>query len=184
MLPNLDTATCSDTELNAWFRQALPAFIRAYQRSSSEDKSSLVPCKSCEKYGTCNKPCELLESQLPSIHAGYRPQDRKYGEILDSIEISNTGNTGIADDDKEFQSKSNHRYLRAIDNIRSEEIFALYNNCSVIFTPREWRVCVMKVRDGLTFKAIGQIIGVAISSVSDTFRRAKKKMENHYARKN
>ena len=49
-----------------------------------------------------------------------------------------------------------------------------------ILTLKEWRVVTLKVQQGKTYREIGENLGIATSTASDTFRRAKKRMEDHY----
>lgn len=49
-----------------------------------------------------------------------------------------------------------------------------------IFTPKEWRVVTLRVQQGKTYREIGENLGIATSTASDTFHRAKKRMEDHY----
>jgi len=169
-LLHVNIESCTDSELLALIRRTLPAILQICRQVL--DKRPQF-CKDCEKYGTCTELCELVKSQLPAAEAGRNSKGKTYGDLIKEF----------CDDNDGSQRKYDHEYLKAIDRIRADEIFMLYENCVIIFTQREWRVVTMKVRDGLTFEEIGQTLGIAISTASDTFQRAKKKMENHYSRK-
>ena len=55
-----------------------------------------------------------------------------------------------------------------------------YKNCLSLFSKIEWRVITFRVRDGLTYKEIGEKLNIKPSTASDAFRRATKRMEEHY----
>ncbi|OHB49699.1 MAG: hypothetical protein A2Y10_05955 [Planctomycetes bacterium GWF2_41_51] len=170
---NFDITKCSDSELKVLIRQTLPILLQACFRVLNEkDTANQSPCNNCENRGHCNG-CDLLESQLPSENTGAHSQIKYYGDLLHNI----------VDVNGKRQIKFDYADLKEIDRIRSDDIFTLYKNCSIIFSECEWRIATLKIRDGLTFKKISQIIGIAPSSASETFYRAKKKMEQYQKNK-
>ncbi len=178
-LKNLNIETCSGSELRTLIHQTLPIFLQACQRFLSEDKSNQNPCDNCDKYNICKEPCELLKPKLLSIHSCSYLLNNAFGNLMDKISDSNTDN--IADDD-EIPQRLDRSSLVSMDRVRSDEIFMLYKNCNFILTKKEWRVITLKIEAGDTYKAIGLKLGIKTSTASDTFRRAKKKMENYYSR--
>lgn len=174
-LKKLNIDACSDSELRTLIRQTLPTvmtFIKASQRLLIEDKPNHKPCGNCDKYNTCKETCELVEGKLPKEHKGSRNLERTYGNLIG--EISDT------DDNDEILRTYDINYLKAIDRVRADDIFVLYKNCHIIFTKKEWRVVTLRVEEGLTYKAIGLKLDIKTSTASDTFRRAKRKMEQYY----
>jgi len=175
-LNNLNIETCSDAELKALVKQTLPivsVFIKASQKLFSEDQQpNKSLCDNCDKKLTCSKPCEKLEAKLPSQYEGSRFLNNKNDELIN--EISDAPNTN--------NHKSGQLKLRAIDKVRTDEVFELYKSCSGIFSKKEWRVITLRLDEGQTFKAIGKSLGIATSTASDTFRRAKRRMGQHYSR--
>ena len=179
-LKNLNIDTHSDSELNALVRQTLPiaiTFVRASQKLLTKDNPNRQACDNCDKAGICKEPCELVTSQLPGIYSGSSLLNKTFGGSLDNI--CDTITDHINDDD-EAPKKLDRSSLRSIDRIRTDEIFILYKNCHLIFTTKEWRVVTLKIRDGNSYRSIGKKLGIAISTASDTFQRAKKKMEHYY----
>ncbi len=126
------------------------------------------PCLSCNKHTTCKKSCDKLNAMLPKISEGSGLISSGLGDLIE--EISDT------------QSNSNDQsYLKAINRERAELLFAAYQNCPVdLFRKREWEVVTLRIKEGYTYKEIGLKLGIGVSTASDAFRRAKKKMENHY----
>lgn len=181
-LKNLNIDLCSGPELETLIRRTLPTvmtFIKASQRLLNEDKPAPKPCDNCNKYNACKKPCELLENILPKIHKGPQNLKRTYGNLIN--EISDTSTKDI--DSDEILHKFDINYLKAIDRVRADDIFVLYKNCIQLFSKKEWRVITLKLDEGLTYKTIGQILGISTSTASDTFQRAKRRMESHYQKK-
>ncbi len=179
-LKNLNIYTCSDSELKTLIRRTLPTvmtFVKASQRLLNEDKQDNYPCDNCDKYNTCEESCELLENKLPKIHKGPQDLKRTYGNLIDEISDTSVKDT---DDNDEILHKFDINYLKAIDRVRADDIFVLYKNCHIIFTKKEWRVVTLRVEEGLTYKAIGLKLDIKTSTASDTFRRAKRKMEQYY----
>jgi len=182
-LKNLDFDTYSGSELLALIRQMLPtviAFIQASQKLLSEDKSTQNLCKHCDKFDICKEPCELAEAQMPNTLSGSSFLSKTYGNLLDKISDTNLANST---DDDGIPQRLDHSSLKSIDRIRSDEIFMLYKNCHPIFTAKEWRAVTLRVEEGLTYKAIGLKLGIETSTASDTFQRAKRRMEQHYQKK-
>lgn len=143
--------------------------------ASVSNSQSSSPCDSCPKYETCTELCELAESKLASEHKGSHKLQHAYGNLMGEI-----SDTSDSDNNDKILRKYDLDYLREIDRIRSDDIFILYKNCIHLFRKEEWRVIMLRVDEGLTFKQIGIILGKSTSAVSDTFQRAKKKMERHY----
>ncbi|MBW7991915.1 MAG: sigma-70 family RNA polymerase sigma factor [Planctomycetes bacterium] len=179
-LKNLNIDTCSGSGLRALIRQALPIFLQACQKLLIEDKLNQSPCDSCDKYNTCEELCELLKAKLPSIHSGSYLLNKTFGNLMEEISDLSMGNS---DNDDSKPPRLDHSSLKAINKIRSDEIFGFYKNCSFIFTPKEWRVVTLKVQQGKTYREIGGNLGIATSTASDTFQRAKRRMERHYQKK-
>ena len=177
-LKKLNIDTCSDSELKTLIRQTFPTvmtFVKASQRLLTEDKPDHKPCGNCDKYNTCEETCELVEGKLPKKHKGSRSLERTYGNLIG--EISDT------DDNDEIIRTFDINYLKAIDRVRADDIFVLYKNRIQLFSKKEWRVITLKLDEGLTYKTIGQILGISTSTASDTFQRAKRRMERHYQKK-
>jgi hypothetical protein len=171
----------SDPRFQQALQQALPllemlvemARIYSPDNSSTENPS---PCKTCPKTGQCNALCDRLEALLPGKFAGSANLNNTVGDLIKNInnpDISDTNNN-------EIPHKFDNSSLKAIDRIRSDEIFGLYKNCFHLFTQKEWRVITLRVQEGQTYRVIGGRLGIVTSAASDTFRRAKRKMENHY----
>ena len=176
-LKNLNIDTCSDSELKALIRQALPIFLQACQKLLTKDKLNQNPCDNCDKADTCTEPCKLVEALLPGRHEGSYILSNTFGNLLEKVSDTSRSNSP---DDNEIHQRLDRSSLKSIDRIKSDEIFMLYKNCHLIFTTKEWRVITLRVEEGHTYKAIGSKLGIAISTASDTFRRAEKKMKNHY----
>lgn len=180
-LKKLNIATFSDTELRVLIRQIYPIvlfFIKASQKLLNEkDIPNESPCSTCEKANICKKPCELVENLLPGYFKGYNNTNLTCGSLIDNV-----GNTNINDeaDCNEISQKYDNSFLKAIDKVRSDDIFILYKNCIHLFSKKEWQIVTLKIEKGLTYKTIGKILGIGLSTTSDTFHRAKGKMERHY----
>lgn len=181
-LKNLNIDTCSDSELRTLIRQTLPivmTFVKASQKNLTEDKPVPKPCDNCEKYGTCTETCEAVENKLSEEHKGSQNSERTYGNLIDEISDTRIKDT----DNDELLRTYDNNYLKAIDRIRSDDIFILYKNCIHLFSKIEWRAITLRVEEGLTYKTIGQVLGIKTSTASDTFHRAKRRMERHYQKK-
>lgn len=179
-LKNLNIETCSDSELRTLIRQTLPTFLQACQKLLNEDKSNQNPCDKCDKYNTCEESCESLKAKLPGIHSGSYILNKTFGNLMDEISDTSIKDT---DDNDEILRKFDINYLKAIDRIRVNDIFVLYKNCIHLFSKTEWRVATLRIEEGQTFKAIGVVLGISTSTASDTFQRAKRRMERHYLKK-
>ena len=103
-----------------------------------------------------------------------------FGNLIDEISDTRTKDTN---DNDEVLRTYDIDYLKAIDRVRTDDIFILYKNCIHLFSKVEWRVITLRIEEGLTFKHIGAILGKETSTASDTFQRAKRKMERHYKNK-
>ena len=182
-LNNLNINTCSESELRTLIRQTFPTvmiFAKASQRLLNEDKPNHKSCSDCNKYGTCTEICEAVENKLSEEYKGSQNSERTYGNLIDEISDTRIKDT---DDNDEILRTYNNNYLKAIDRIRSDDIFILYKNCIHLFSKIEWRVIALRVEEGLTYKIIGQVLGIKTSTASDTFHRAKRRMERHYQKK-
>ena len=180
---NLNIDACSDSELKTLIRRTLPTvitFVKASQRLLNENKPDHKPCDNCEKYPTCTQTCKSVENKLSEERKGSQNLERTYGNLIN--EISNTSIKGT-DDNDEIIRTFDINYLKAIDRVRADDIFVLYKNCIQLFSKKEWRVITLKLDEGLTYKAIGLVLGISISTASDTFQRAKRRMERHYQKK-
>ena len=172
----------SDPRFQQALQQALPLLemlveiARIYNPGNPDAKTPL-PCTTCSKVDRCNSPCDRLEALLPGKFAGSAILNNTAGDLIN--DTCNFDTTDSYDNDESL-NKYDRSFLKAIDKIRSDEIFGLYKNCSFIFTPKEWRVVTLKVQQGKTYREIGENLGIATSTASDTFRRAKKRMEDHY----
>ena len=182
-LKNLNIATCSDEELKTLIKHTLPivlTFVKACQKLFGEEsKSNNNPCQNCTEAATCKEPCGSLEDILPGNLSGGHILNKTYGNLLEDISDTNIGNT---DDDGGKPQRLDRSSLRSMDRVRSDEIFMLYKNCHPIFTTKEWRVVTLKIGEGHTYNTIGQKLNIAPSTASDTFQRAKTKMEYYYNR--
>jgi len=171
-----DYENCSDAELKVWLKQTVPIielFIFAAKKFYNSDTAIVpLPCKTCPKIGKCNTPCNRLNALLADEFAGSSNLNNTVGDLIEEI---------AADVDQPRQL--DHSFLRAIDRVRSDEIFMLYKNCLFLFTKKEWRVITLKVQQGMTYGEIAEVLASSTSNVSDIFQRAKKKMENHYTKK-
>lgn len=182
-LKNLNIDTCSDSELRTLIRQTLPivmTFVKASQKNLTEDKPAPKPCDNCDKYETCQDTCELLENKLSEEYKGSQNSERTYGNLIDKVSDTHIKDT---DDNDEILRTYDNNYLKAVDRIRSDDIFILYKNCIHLFSKIEWRVITLRVEEGLTYKEIGQVLGISGSTASDTFQRAKGRMGRHYQKK-
>ena len=147
---------------------------------NESEQSSDSPCNNCDKHNICEEPCELLKAKLPSIHSGSYLLSNTFGKLID--EISDTS-TKATDDNDENLRKFDINYLKAIDRIRADDIFILYKNCIQLFSKIEWRVVTLRIEEGQTFKTTGLAVGISTSTASDTFQRAKRRMERHYQKR-
>lgn len=182
-LKNLNIDACSESELETLIRQILPiviTFIKASQKLLSEDKPGYKPCDNCDKYTTCKEPCDQLNDKLTGPLSGSHLLNGTLGSLMDVISDTCIEDT---DDRNEILGTYDNNYLKAIDRVRSDDIFILYKNCIHLFSKTEWRVVTLKIDEGQTFKTIGLILGISRSTASDTFQRAKRKMERHYQKK-
>lgn len=126
------------------------------------------PCISCDKYDDCKESCDKMNAMLPKTSAGSGYISIGLGELIEEISDS--------------QSNSNDQsYLKEINRERADSLFAAYQNCPVgLFSKREWEIVTLRIKEGHKHREISQKLGIAISTVSDTCRRAKQKMEEHY----
>ena len=179
-LKNLNIETCSGSELKALIRQVLPTvitFVQASRRLLSEKEN---PCDGCNKVDTCKEPCELLEALLPSKYGGSYILSNTVGKLL--YEVNNTSASQDTNNDDEIPKRLDRSSLKTVDRVKADETFMLYKNCHSIFTTKEWRVITLRVEGGHIYKAIGVKLGIITGTVSDTFRRAEKKMGKYYRR--
>lgn len=179
---NPDFAAYSGSELLALICQTAPVVMtcaQACQELVRREESNQSPCTNCDKHDTCKGTCELVEALLPGVHAGASSQKVSLEKMLNAISSSDD----TQDTEEESPKKLGRKVLKKIDKVRSDEIFTLYKNCSFIFTPRQWQVITLKVDESHTYKEIGIKLGIATSTVSDTFKRAEKKLENYYRKK-
>lgn len=182
-LENLNNNTCSVSELRTLIRQILPTvitFVKASQKLLNENSPNQSPCDNCDKYNTCKEPCDQLNAKLTGPLSGSHLLNGIYGNLIDEISDSSTKDT---DDNDEIIRTFDINYLKAIDRVRADDIFVLYKNCIQLFSKKEWRVITLKLDEGLTYKTIGQVLGISTSTASDTFQRAKRRMERHYQKK-
>lgn len=170
-IDRLKRARLDDLEKIAEIEQTLASVLN--------NKSNRT-CESCEKYPTCTQTCESVENKLSEEHKGSQNLERTYGNLIDEISDSSTKDT---DDNDEILRTYDINYLKAIDRVRADDIFILYKNSIHLFSKKEWRVITLKLDEGLTYKTIGQILGISTSTASDTFQRAKRRMERHYQKK-
>jgi RNA polymerase sigma factor (sigma-70 family) len=183
--PQSGFAGFSDPRFQRALQQALPLLemlvemAYAYNPDNSNTENPL-PCNTCPKAGQCKKPCDLLEVLLPGKFAGSAILNNTAGDLID--DASDLGIFNSHDDDQD-QHEPDRSFLRTIDRVRSDEIFGLYKNCFHLFTHKEWRVITLRVQQGQTYRAIGKRLGIATSTASDTFQRAKGKMEEYYRKK-
>jgi len=172
----------SDPRFQQALQQALPLLEMLVEMARTYSPENLgiknpLPCTTCPKADRCSTPCDCLEALLPGKFAGSAILNNTAGDLInDTCDF----NTTDSYDNDESLNKYDRSFLKAIDKIRSDEIFGLYKNCSFIFTPKEWRVVTLKVQEGKTYREIGENLGIATSTASDTFRRTKKRMEDHY----
>lgn len=172
----------SDPRFQQALQQALPLLemlveIARIHNPGNPDAKNPSPCTTCSKVDRCNSPCDRLEALLPGKFAGSAILNNTVGDLIKDINSSDTSGT---DNDDEIPHKFDDSFLKAIDKVRSDEIFGLYKNCFHLFTQKEWRVITLRVQQGQTYRAIGERLGIVTSTASDTFRRAKKRMEDHY----
>lgn len=183
--PQFGFAGFSDPRFWQALQQALPLLemlvemAHAYSPGNSNAENPL-PCTTCPKTGQCSTPYDRLEALLPGKYAGSAIINNTAGDLIN--DTSDFGATNPHENEKN-PDKPDRSFLRAIDIVRSDEIFGLYKNCSFIFTLREWRVITLKVQQGKTYRTIGEELGIAPSTASDTFQRARKKMERFYRKK-
>lgn len=166
-LNNLNTDTCSTAELLEFIKQTLPVvslFVKVSQALLADNQN---PCNTCEKTSTCQEPCRKLYALIPRPLHG--PSD-----------LSNTISDLIEEIPDTTHTKLDQSQLKAIDKIRSDDIFILYKNCPIEFTKQEWRVITLRINEGDTFRIIGDKLDIKTSTASDTFQRARKKMESYY----
>ncbi|HEC65564.1 MAG TPA: sigma-70 family RNA polymerase sigma factor [bacterium] len=174
-----------DVEFLQALKQALPLlkiFVEIAHTHSSDNSNTenSLPCKTCLKTGQCKVSCDLLERLLPGKSEGSAILNNTVGDLINDTGDSNTPDSYDSD---ESPNKPDRSFLKAIDRVRSDEIFGFYKNCSFIFTPKEWRIITLRVQQGKTYRTIGKELGIATSTASDTFQRAKKKMEEYYRKK-
>ncbi len=177
-LKNLNIDTCSGSELKVLIRQTLPVvmtFVKASQKLLDENNPEDSPCQNCKQAETCKEPCELLKNKLVPEHKGSKNLQCTYGNLIEAI-----SNANDSDENGEILRKYDSGYLKEIDRVRSDDIFALYKNCIHLFSKTEWRVVTLRIEEGLRFKEIGRVLGIETSTASGTFYRAQNKMEQHY----
>lgn len=177
-LTYFDFDNCSEVELKAWLKQAIPVIKqivtvleRVYQLNT--DRPESLPCDTCDKKNQCKSTCSRLENLLPSINKGLSNHEKPYGDLIYQVSNAGPGNMNRL-------GRLDHSSLRAIDRPRSEEIFTFYENCKHIFTKKEWRVISLRIKAEKTYEKIGEKLGISTSTASETFRRAKRKMDNYH----
>ncbi len=134
-------------------------------------------CQNCSKYGTCTDTCDKVENWLSQEHQGHHSKEQNYGDLINHIGANNPKNS---EEGMDFLHKYDASFLKDIDKVRSDDILILYKNCIQRFSKAEWRVIMLRIDEGLTFKQIGIILGKETSTVSSAFYKAKKSMEQHY----
>ncbi len=180
--PQFGFAGFSDPRFQQALQQALPLLemlveIARIHNPGNPDAKNPSPCTTCSKVDRCNSPCDRLEALLPGKFAGSAILNNTVGDLIKNINTSDISDT---DNNDEIPRKLDNSSLRAIDKVRSDEIFNLYKNCFHLFTKKEWLVITLRVQKEQTYRVIGERLGIVTSAASDTFRRAKRKMENHY----
>lgn len=171
-----DYENCSDDELKVWLKQIVPIielFIFAAKKFYNSDTAIVpLPCKTCPEIEKCNKSCNRLEALFADEFAGSSILNHTVGDLIEEIAAN-------VDQPRQLD----HSSLKAIDRVRSDEIFTLYKNCLFLFTKKEWRVITLKVQQGMTYKEIAEVLASSTSNVSDIFQRAMKKMKDYYEKK-
>lgn len=188
-LTKLNIATCPDTELIAWVRQAFPIFEEVYRRFCTSKPMSCHECfrkVECDKFNDNKKDkiCLVLEPLLPSKCKGTGYREKNAGVMIEKYEAANENHPqNEADDDLNVPIKLVKSTLRSIKKTRLDEVFLLYQNCPpYIFTSGQWEAVCLRFENGLRQQDIAEIIGIPRSAVSDRLRRAKKNMEKYYER--
>jgi len=167
---NLNLESYSEAELILLLSETLPSVITFVVASQALLTKMHAPCQICTKRNTCKTPCDQLNAILPKPLEGSSNLNNTVGDLIESISSP-------------CQAKLDRSKLRTIDKTRSEDIFTLYKNCPATFTKQEWRVITLRIKEGDTFKTIGQKLGIQTSTASDTHQRAKKKMEERYKKR-
>ena len=171
-LKNLNIETCSDTELKAWVKQAIPVittFMEASQRLLIKENTS-SPCENCNKSTTCKSPCELLESLLPT-------KDEGKGYREKNIEISLEKFKDISLNQPEQKDIPNRDKLKIIKTTRLTDVYEEYKKCWYLLTDKQQEVVILRYEKGMTQKQIAQKTSGKRSAVSDILKRAKEKKE-------
>ena len=191
LTPKFNPSNYSDAELKVWLQQSFPILNELFTRFCGSKPVSCSDChqkKECDKYnqGKHDKTCLVLETCLPGRYDGTGYRENNAGILIEKFNTHETGdrkNTDDLYDNTEKSNQFNPSDLKAIEKVRSEEIFTVYKNCSHIFTKKEWQIVTLRIQSEKTFKEIARILDIAISTASDTFQRARKKMENSYRNK-
>lgn len=186
-LIKLNIKTCSDSELIAGLRQALPAIIEAYKRLHTREPMSCHNCLrkvECDNYNR-NKTeitCLLLEPFLPGKYEGTGYREKNAGLMIE--EYADTDEflpEDAGDDDFDIHTKPDKSVLKAIRKTRLDEEFLLYKNCPLfIFRPEQWEAVCLRFEHGLKQRQIAKTLGISRTAVSDRLRRAQKNMKKYY----
>lgn len=186
-LIQFDFENCSDAELTAWLKQSIPTIEQFVLAAKTFCARKQLSCESCETKAECDqhnqgeedRTCLILEPLISGRCEGTGYREKNVGLLIeefkyqDSDNIEDTNQSGNA-------GKFDQSELKSIRKIRSDEQLRLYENCDHSFTEKQWDVIYLRFARGLKYRQIGTQLGIATSTASDRFRRAKRDMETSY----
>jgi len=114
-------------------------------------KTTSSPCTGCQSRPTCKEPCEALLHHLPGATAG-----RGHSENLTEAHIET---------------------LDARERTRRSDVFAQYEACQDIFTPKQWQAVCLHYKEGKSLAEIAGLLSKSRSTVSDLLTRARERKE-------
>jgi predicted DNA-binding protein YlxM (UPF0122 family) len=185
--PQFGVEGYSSTEFQKALQQALPLLemlVKVGHALDPENSKVLTssPCEGCSKRNNCgNKPCEVLESQLPAAYGG-----KGYKENTIDLDLNyfQDGEFETSDDyGEECSRKSQNDTIKRAQKIASSDIFEKYEICKHVFTKKQWETVCLYYKEGKTITQIAKELSKATSTIGDLLNLAKKRKEQYDKKK-
>ena len=119
------------------------------------------PCKACDKYGRCKKPCDRVESILPAEDEGRSGHEVRLGETFEVAD----GPTGDSEDPDD-----------ALQVDKIDEAKNLFWYGAEHLTRSQLRAYLLRVRDIRTFAEIGEALGCSRQAAHSHYSKALRRL--------
>lgn len=127
------------------------------ENETSVSPTAESPCTNCPQRPTCAKPCERLESLLPSLNAGASRRIQTTDVPLHVVAEAEV-------------TTASHR-LRVLDR---------FEPCWHLLSEDQARAIELVYREGLSQQEAAQSLGISPAAMSGRMARARRIMEAHF----